>query len=113
MAPWTGERTKPTLRNEIRRWLAAIPYGHVATYGQIAAVAGNPRAARQVAWVLRHNDSGLPWHRVINAQGGISLPAGAGLERQRALLENEGVAVGPGNRVDLDRYQWRSLAAGG
>jgi len=80
----------------------------VATYGQIAAAAGNPRAARQVAWVLHHADAEVPWHRVLNAHGGISLPAGAGLERQRALLQDEGVVVSRNNRVDLARYQWRS-----
>ena len=86
-----------------------IPRGRVATYGQIAALAGNPRAARQVARAL-HSSSGsrkLPWHRVINSAGRISLPAGRGHELQRALLEDEDVVFGVSGRIDLKKYGWR------
>ena len=96
------------LLQRIARVVAAIPRGHVATYGQVAAQAGNPRAARQVAWALRvYAGRGLPWHRVIGAGGAIRLPEGNGLERQRALLRAEGVAVDGSGRLDLARYQWR------
>jgi methylated-DNA-protein-cysteine methyltransferase-like protein len=91
-------------------WLIKkIPRGKVATYGQIAALAGNPRAARQVAWVL-HSASDkekLPWQRVINSQGGISLPRYGGYELQRALLVREGVKFNSTDRIDLARFQWR------
>jgi methylated-DNA-protein-cysteine methyltransferase-like protein len=86
----------------------AIPRGRVATYGQIATMAGLPNGARQVARLL-HPSSGthrLPWHRVINASGGISLPAGSGGELQQALLEKEGVNFFCG-KVNLQRYAWR------
>jgi methylated-DNA-protein-cysteine methyltransferase-like protein len=86
-----------------------IPAGKVATYGQIAALAGNPRAARQVAWVL-HSASDkekLPWQRVINSQGGISLPRYGGYELQRALLVQEGIKFNSADRIDLARFQWR------
>jgi methylated-DNA-protein-cysteine methyltransferase-like protein len=86
-----------------------IPRGKVATYGQIAALAGNPRAARQVAWVL-HSASDkekLPWQRVINSRGGISLPRYGGYELQRALLVKEGVKFDADERIDLERFQWR------
>jgi methylated-DNA-protein-cysteine methyltransferase related protein len=86
----------------------AIPRGKVVSYGQIAAMAGLPNGARQVARLL-HSSSGahrLPWHRVINAAGRISLPPGAGGELQRALLEREGVAFARG-RADLGRHGWR------
>ena len=87
--------------------VAAIPPGRVATYGQVAAQAGNRRAARQVAWALRAYAGGsLPWHRVIGAGGVIRLP-GEGLQRQRALLLAEGVAVDRDGRLDLPAYQWR------
>ena len=87
--------------------VAAIPHGRVATYGQVAAQAGNRRAARQVAWALRaYAGSGLPWHRVIGAGGAIRLP-GDGLQRQRSLLLAEGVAVDPDGRLDLATYLWR------
>jgi len=88
--------------------VAAIPPGRVATYGQVAAQAGNRRAARQVAWALRtYAGRDLPWHRVVGAGGAIRLPAGGGLERQRALLLAEGVAVSPDGRLELAAHQWR------
>lgn len=89
--------------------IAAIPRGRVATYGGIAAMAGSPRAARQVVRVL-HTSSrkeGLPWHRVINREGRISLPDMQGGDRQRTLLEAEGVTFDPSDRIDLNRYLWR------
>ena len=92
----------------IRLVIKSIPSGRVATYGQIAALAGNPRGARQVARVL-HSSSrkhALPWHRVINVRGMISLPEGHGYELQRSLLEGEGVQF-EGERVDLERFAWR------
>ena len=88
--------------------IRAIPRGRVASYGQIAAMAGLPNGARQVARLL-HSSSGahrLPWHRVINASGGISLAPGAGGELQRALLEREGVAFVRG-KVALSKHGWR------
>ena len=96
------------LLRRIARVVAVIPYGRVATYGQVAAQAGNRRAARQVAWALRaYAARGLPWHRVVGAGGVIRLPQGDGLERQRALLLAEGVAVAPGGQLDLTAYQWQ------
>ena len=82
----------------------------MATYGQVAHLAGKPWGARQVAWILHSQAEryGLPWQRVIGAGGRISLPPGRGLEEQRRLLRREGVAVGPGGAVDLERFQWRS-----
>lgn len=85
-----------------------IPKGKVATYGQIAAYAGNPRAARQVAYIL-HSSSrkeNLPWYRVVNSKGGISLKPGAGFELQKKLLKNEGVILKEDNCIDLKRFQW-------
>jgi len=86
-----------------------IPLGKVATYGQIAALAGQPRAARQVAWVLHaaSDREGLPWQRVINSQGTISLPRMAGYELQRALLKKEGIKFDRHDRIDLAKFQWR------
>jgi methylated-DNA-protein-cysteine methyltransferase-like protein len=90
------------------RLVGQIPRGRVATYGQIAAILGWPRAARAVGYAMRHCPEGVPWHRVVNASGGISLRANvSGMLTQRLLLEQEGVAVKRG-RVRLDRHQWRS-----
>ncbi len=88
--------------------LKAIPHGRVLTYGRAAALAGNPRGARQVSRLL-HSMSrkyDLPWHRVINAQGKISLKPSQGLEEQKALLESEGVVVSVAGRIDLGEYLW-------
>ena len=87
--------------------VAAIPAGRVATYGQVAELAGLPRGARTVGRAMARLPAGtrLPWHRVINAAGAVSIP-GAGGDRQRALLEAEGVAFVAG-RVDLGRVRWR------
>ena len=86
-----------------------IPRGRVATYGQIAALAGLPGHARQVGYALHATPSGqsLPWHRVINAQGAISLPPREGGDVQRAMLKAERIKVGADGIVDLVRYQWR------
>ena len=89
------------------RLVREIPRGQVATYGQVAAILGYPRAARAVGWAMRHCAPGVPWHRVVNASGGISLRANVGsMLTQRVLLEQEGVPVRRG-RVRLDRYRWR------
>jgi methylated-DNA-protein-cysteine methyltransferase-like protein len=86
-----------------------IPRGRVATYGQVALLAGLPRAARQVGYALHalSGSSTVPWHRVINASGRISLPPGAGGVEQRLRLVADGVAVDQGGAVSLARHQWR------
>ena len=90
----------------VHRLVGEIPRGRVATYGQIAALLGYPRAARAVGYAMRHCPSGVPWHRVVNAQGGISLRANvSGMITQRVLLEQEGVLLRRG-RLRLDRYRW-------
>jgi methylated-DNA-protein-cysteine methyltransferase-like protein len=94
--------------------IKAIPKGKVAAYGQVAALAGVPRGARQVARVL-HSLSGrekLPWHRVLGASGRISLPAAAGGAEQARRLQREGVGVDARGRVDLARFRWRPAEIG-
>ena len=82
-----------------------IPYGKVMTYGQIAAYAGNPRGARQVSRILNGMSEKyhLPWHRVINAKGGISLTGEAGF-MQESLLLQEGIVV-KNKQINLRKYQ--------
>ncbi len=89
--------------------LHAIPRGKVATYGLVAAAAGSPLGARQVARILSSMSRGqrLPWHRVINSRGTISLPRGMGFELQRALLRKEGVRVSADGEVSLKKYLWK------
>ena len=94
------------LRQRIWQVTAAIPPGTVATYGQIAELAGLPGGARQVGLTLSRLPSGtrLPWHRVINAAGRISITDPS---RQQTLLESEGVVFENG-RVNLKRFRWRA-----
>ena len=88
--------------------ILAIPPGRVATYGGIATMAGNRRAARQVARILHGNTNthGLPWHRVVNREGGISLPEHRGHDRQKSLLIKEGVLFDHRDRIDLNLFLW-------
>jgi len=88
-----------------------IPAGRVATYGQIAALAGFPRHARQVGYALYalREGTSIPWHRVINARGGLSLGkvVPEGDVEQRIRLEIEGVEFEANGRIALSRFQWR------
>ena len=89
--------------------VSEIPSGHVLTYGEVARLAGMPRAARRVSQALRRAPRGmkLPWHRVINAQGKISFPEdSSGWQRQKDILESEGVVFLNG-KVDLERFGYR------
>jgi len=83
-----------------------IPEGKVMTYGQIARVAGNPRAARQVSRILHSMSKkyGLLWHRVINAKGQIAIKDDASRQEQILSLQAEGVDVDSMGRVDLKKY---------
>ncbi|MET3289096.1 UNVERIFIED_CONTAM: methylated-DNA-protein-cysteine methyltransferase-like protein [Brevibacillus sp. OAP136] len=85
-----------------------IPAGQVMTYGQIASLAGSPRAARQVVRILhamsrKHN---LPWHRVINSKGEIGLRDSASAELQSEYLREEGVEISTDRLINLSRYQY-------
>ena len=86
-----------------------IPYGHIATYGQVAGLAGIPRQARQVGYALSHlTDDKIPWHRVINARGEISGRSNPDYARlQRILLEEEGITFSPDGRTSLTRFLWK------
>ena len=107
-----SNRKSASFHQRARALIKRIPRGKVATYGQIAALAGQPRAARQVAWVLHiaSDKEGLPWHRVINSHGTISLPRMAGYEVQRALLKKEGIKFDGSDGIDLETFQWRPRA---
>ncbi len=87
-----------------------IPKGKVATYAQIAKLAGKPQGVRGVVWIL-HSSSAtqdLPWHRVINAKGKISFPEmSESWIRQRGLLIKEGIEFSEGEVVDLKVFQWK------
>jgi methylated-DNA-protein-cysteine methyltransferase-like protein len=93
-----------------------IPQGRVATYGQVAALAGMPGQARQVGYALHAlpDDEAVPWHRVINAQGQVSTRAEPFEESiQRQLLEREGLRFDASGRTDLVRYRWNPRSVRG
>ena len=95
---------------QVIRIISSIPSGKVLSYGRVATMAGAPRGARQVARILhsmsRKHD--LPWHRVINVKGEISLPKYGGYDEQKARLQHEGVEFDNKDRVDLDKYLWKN-----
>jgi methylated-DNA-protein-cysteine methyltransferase-like protein len=87
-----------------------IPRGRIATYGQIAKLAGNPQGVRGVVWILKSSSStqGLPWHRVVNAQGKISFSLMSDLYlSQKRLLQEEEIPFDADEKIDLDLYQWK------
>jgi methylated-DNA-protein-cysteine methyltransferase-like protein len=111
--PDGGRRAKTGRAN---RWehvyavVRRIPRGRVATYGQVARLAGLGGDARQVGYALHALPAGsrVPWHRVVNWRGGISLDPSTGLDTtQRLLLEKEGVRFNAAARTDLKRFGWK------
>ena len=94
-----------------------IPIGQVLTYGRIAAIIPPPRGmsytsycavrARWVGYAMASCPEGLPWHRVVNAQGRVSKRPGFGPDLQRKLLEDEGIAFDEKGRIDIKRYVWQ------
>jgi methylated-DNA-protein-cysteine methyltransferase related protein len=105
-APSEGDEAVAAICAVIRR----IPRGWVATYGQVAAMAGLPRRARLVGHLLQHLDPAtkIPWHRVVNAKGEISysLSRNGGDALQLRLLEKEGIEFDDSNRFNLERFRW-------
>jgi methylated-DNA-protein-cysteine methyltransferase-like protein len=102
-----------TTRERIWRVVRRIPRGSVASYGAVARAAGLPGAARQVGYALAAlpDGSDVPWQRVLNARGEVSLRRLPGPDLlQRRLLEAEGVRFDARGRVDLARYGWRAGA---
>jgi len=109
MSGRTRTRTAST-HDAILAVVRRIPRGRVATYGQIASLAGLARQPRLVGYALHAlpNNTTVPWHRVINARGMVSVRSdGTASLSQRLLLEREGVHFDGRGRVSLERHQWR------
>ena len=101
---------EPTIAEQVWQVIALIPRGKVATYGQIAELAGFPGSARRVGRILSQLPPGsrIPWHRVVNASGGLSLPEDSGgYDRQHARLVREGIVFNRSGRISLREFRWK------
>lgn len=93
-------------RERVEAVVAQIPYGRVMTYGQLAALCGNARAARIVGGIAHFGDPNLPWQRVVNKRGGLALGYPGGRAGHRAALETEGIAVSDDYYVAVQELLW-------
>jgi methylated-DNA-protein-cysteine methyltransferase related protein len=99
----------PTFYDAVYAFVGKVPAGRVVTYGQVALELGAPAAARAVGYALHslRGDRNVPWWRVINASGAISLKGrGTNADLQRELLEEEGVPFNIAGHTDLHAYRW-------
>jgi methylated-DNA-protein-cysteine methyltransferase related protein len=96
------------LTDKVVEVVTNIPQGHVASYGQVALIAGYPRGARTVGWILHSHGETTPWWRVINNQGRIStkcIEHNANL--QKTMLEKENITINKDLTLDIEKYRWR------
>jgi methylated-DNA-protein-cysteine methyltransferase-like protein len=107
-----GDINEPGFRAIVEAYVRQIPRGRVMTYGQLAALAGSPRAARIVGGIAHFGDPELPWQRVVSKQGGLALGYPGGRAGHAAALTAEGVQVGEDMKVDVDRLLWRTPERG-
>lgn len=95
---------------KVLKQIQSIPMGQVATYKQIAALAGKPQGSRGVSWILHSCSTTykLPWHRVINSQGKISFEKNShNFRQQKKKLESEGVELNSEGQLSLKKFQWK------
>ncbi len=97
-------KTDGHFKDRVYEIVASIPRGKVMTYGQIAAMCGSPRAARQVGGVAHHGPEDLPWHRVVNKQGGLASGYYGGKEGHRKDLEAEGFNVSEDYTINISKH---------
>lgn len=107
--PRAKRSASPTFFSRVYALVRKIPCGRVVTYGQIARALGAPGAARTVGWAMRACPDDIPWHRVVNARGEISLRPTAGYHEQRARLKEEGVRIDRQGKIDLDKFGWKRI----
>lgn len=95
---WDNTNMDEAMHERIRGAIARVPQGYVASYGDIAALAG-ASTPRIVGWVLKEDGGDLPWHRIVRNDGTVAKP------QQFDLLRDEGLEI-PGRRIDMERYRW-------
>jgi methylated-DNA-protein-cysteine methyltransferase-like protein len=100
------DEVEPGFRERVEAIVAQIPRGRVMTYGQLAALCGNARAARIVGGIAHFGDPDLPWQRVVNKQGGLAAGYPGGRHGHKSHLEAEGVAVNNKDQVDVEELLW-------
>lgn len=93
-------------RERVEALVAQIPKGRVMTYGQLAALCGNARAARIVGGIAHFGDPDLPWQRVVNKSGGLASGYPGGRSGHKQVLEGEGVIVSDDYKVDVESLLW-------
>jgi methylated-DNA-protein-cysteine methyltransferase-like protein len=93
-------------RQRVEALVAQIPRGRVMTYGQIAGLCGNARAARIVGGIAHFGDPNLPWQRVVNKSGGLAAGYPGGRSGHKQVLEAEGIEVSPDFRVNIAGLLW-------
>jgi methylated-DNA-protein-cysteine methyltransferase-like protein len=98
--------SSPLFTTLVEDVVARIPKGRVMTYGQIAAICGNPQAARIVGGIAHFGDPNLPWQRVVNKKGGLASGYPGGRQGHKNALEAEGMSVSDNLTVDLDKFLW-------
>lgn len=96
----------PDFAETVYHYVAQIPPGRVMTYGQLAALAGHPRAARQVGGIAHFGPEDLPWHRVVNKAGRLATGYYGGRPAQAVALEAEGVEVTNDHHIDVAALIW-------
>lgn len=93
-------------KRNVYELVSAIPPGKTMTYGDIATLCGNPRAARQVGGLAHFGPIDLPWHRIVNKSGGLASGFPGGKKVQQSLLEDEGLQVLDFRIVDFEEHRW-------
>lgn len=105
---WGEVKPMNTFFNQVHAVVSRIPSGRVASYGQIAGMLGDPRRARTVGWAMHGCPEGLPWHRVVKADGSLPNPNFA--ELQKAMLGTEGIAFLNNGLIDMETFVWKGDA---
>ncbi len=98
---------EPNFSERVEAYVAQIPVGRVMTYGQLAALCGNARAARIVGGIAHFGDPNLPWQRVVNKRGGLAAGYPGGRRAHQAALESEGIVFDSEGRLDIGELLWQ------
>jgi methylated-DNA-protein-cysteine methyltransferase-like protein len=106
MNEYSDGDTKIGFRDRVEMVVRQIPRGRVMTYGQLAALCGNARAARIVGGIAHFGDPDLPWQRVVNKQGGLAAGYPGGRQSHRAALEAEGIVFDNSDHLDIAGLLW-------